>query len=257
MKIKELAKLSEKFLIDNSPGILTGLGVAGTITTLLLGGRAAWRVGMDASTQYHEAIVDGAPLPENLLEKKYLVQTYWKEFIPATIALAATVTSIVMANQVSARRAAAITAAFKLSEQMSEEYREKIVKTLGARKEEEARAELAGERMTKAEGSGTIIISGTGVLCFDELSGRFFDSDMETIRKAVNDINHQVNNYYAASLSEFYEKIGLPKTVFSDDVGWNTDSLLDVHFSSVVHESRPALSITYNQTPIHGFDRCN
>lgn len=264
MSFKNGLKVAEKFLVDNSPGILTGLGVAGTITTAVLAGKAAYSSAfliqqenmMNKSTALSYEEIDGRTV--NQLGAKKTVELVWKEYIPAAIALTATVTSIVMANQVSTRRAAAIAAAFKLSEQMSEEYREKIVKTLGKKKEEEARSELAAERISKVADHGTIIIAGGQVMFYDELSGRIFSNDVETVRKAVNDINHKVNNYMHASLSDFYDLIGLKPTGFSDEIGWNTDELLEVEFvSTLVDERTPAISISYNNTPIRGFDRCN
>lgn len=257
MTLKTVLKAAEKFVTDNSPGILTGLGVAGLVTTAVLAGRAGFRVGMDASTQYHEALRENEPLPAHLLEPKHIATTYWKQFIPAGSVGAATVTAVIMANQIGSRRAAAIAAAFKLSEQLSEEYKERVVKTLGLQKEEKMRAELAGDRMARAPGSEVILVAGAESIFFDEMSGQFFKAEMETVRKAVNDINHQVNNSYYASLSDFYDKLGLRRTQFSDAVGWNTDELLEVMYgATLLPDGRPAISITYNKTPINGYDRC-
>lgn len=256
MNIRAIIKATEKFVIDNSPGILTGLGVAGSVTVAILAGRSGYRIGMDASTQYHEALKDGEPLPEHLLETKHLVQTYWKEYIPAAIVLSTTIGSIVMANRIGSRRAAAIAAAFKLSEKMAEEYREKVVETLGKNNEEKVRTSLAKDRMEKTPGD-IIVITGDETLFFDELSGRFFKSEMQKVRKAVNDINFQVNNDYYASLSDFYDLLGLPKTGISDELGWNASTQLEVRFGvTQLSDERPAISIEYNKEPIRGFDRC-
>lgn len=256
MTFKTILKMTEKFVTDNSPGILTGLGIAGAVTTAFLAGRAGFRVGMDASTQYHEALREGEPLPEHLLDNKYIAKTYWKEFISPASVGAATVTCIIAANHIGSRRTAAIAAAFKLSEQLSEEYRDRVVKTLGFQKEEKMRSELAADRMARTPGSEVVIISGPESMFFDELSGRYFKNEMETVRKAVNEINYKVNNYMAASLSDFYEMIGLPRTVFSDDLGWNTDELLDIDYGvTLLPDGRPAIALNYNKTPIRGFDR--
>jgi hypothetical protein len=256
MTLKTVLAATEKFVVDNSPGILTGLGVAGTITTIILTGRAAYRVGMDASTQYHEAVQEDESLPAELIEPKHLVKTYWKEFIPPAISGVATITCIIAANHIGTRRTAAIAAAFKLSEKLTEEYKDRVVKALGAQKEEKMRSELTKDRMNKAGGAENIIIVGTEVVFYDELSGRFFKNDMENIRRAVNDINHQVNNFYSASLTDFYEAIGLSSTAFSDDVGWNTDELLDIKFSpTLLDDGRPAIGITINTSPVRGYDR--
>lgn len=256
MTIKTVFSAAEKFVVDNSPGILTGLGVAGAVTTVILTGRAAWQAGMDASTQYHEALREGEPLPEHLLETKHLVKTYWRGFIPAGISGVTTITCIIAANHIGTRRTAAIAAAFRLSEKLTDEYKDRVVKALGPQREEKMRSELTKERMNRAGGGENIIIVGSEVLFYDELSGRFFKNDMETIRRAVNDINHQVNNFYSASLTDFYEAIGLSPTSFSDEVGWNTDELLDIKFSATLLDgSRPAIGITINTSPVRGYDR--
>lgn len=256
MTLKTILKTTEKFVTNNSPGILTGLGVAGTVTAVFLTGRAAYLVGMDASTQYHEAVKENEELPAQLLEPKHIVKTYWKAFIPAGIATAATVTAVVAANTVGARRTAAITAAFKLSEELSEEYKKKVTQTLGLQKEEKMRSELAAEKMDRnPPPANMVIVTGSDVLFLDELSGRYFHSEMEKVRKAVNDINHKINNNFYASLSEFYDELGLPTTKFSDSVGWNSDELLDVQYTATMHKDQPAIMIGYNHGPILGYDR--
>jgi hypothetical protein len=249
MTIKRIFATAEKFVVDNSPGILTGLGVAGTITTAILAGKAGYSTALLLQTDWAKA----GEQPT----RKQEIKMVWKEFIPTAISGVATITCIVAANHIGSRRTAAIAAAFKLSEQLTEEYKERVIKTLGAQKEEKMRSELAGDRMSRAGGAETIIITGSEVVFYDELSGRFFKNEMEKVRKAVNDINHQVNNNYYASLTDFYNLIGLNPTTFSDEVGWNSDELLDVTYSTtLLQDGRPAISMSINATPIRGFDRC-
>jgi hypothetical protein len=249
MTIKTILRAAEKFVTDNSPGILTGLAIAGTVTTVVLTGKAAFNLGMDLNASDY--------LVGKKYDKKELVKAYWKDFTPAAISGVATITCIIAANHIGTRRTAAIAAAFKLSEQLTEEYKERVVKTLGAKKEETMRSELAQERMTRTGGSDVIIISGSECVFYDEMSGRFFKAEMEKIRKAVNDINYKVNNYYSASLSDFYEQIGLSTTSFSDGIGWNTDELLEIQYSAtLLDDGRPAIAISFNNVPIKGFDRC-
>jgi uncharacterized protein DUF6353 len=255
MTIKTVLLTAEKFVTNNSPGILTGLGVTGAVTTAVLATRAGYQVGMDASTQYHEALVDGEALPEHLLEPKHIVKTYWKTFIPAAAVGTVTIAAIVMANQIGARRAAAITAAFKLSEQLSEEYKERVVKTLGLKKEEEMRSVAVAERVAANPPSSMIIVAGSDVMMLDEMSGRYFTGQVEDIRKAVNQINFDVNNNFHASLTEFYNMIGLEPTQFSDELGWNTDELLDVQFTPAIYKDQPIIALNYNRAAIRGFDR--
>jgi hypothetical protein len=247
MNILPFLNATRKFAIDNSPGILTGLGIAGAVTSAVLTGRAAYRMGFDASEQYRD----------ELPTSKELAKKYYKEFIPGAAVLAGTIVCIVGATTVSSRRTAAITAAFKLSEELAEGYKKKVVETLGAQKHEKMQADLASDRMEKMGGYENFIILGSEVLFFDSMSGRFFISEVEKINKAVNEINAQVNKYYSASLSDFYDKIGLDTTEFSNSVGWNTDELLEVSFvATLLSNNKPAIQISYNKNPISGYDRC-
>lgn len=250
MNIGPFFKTAQKFVIDNSPGILTGFGVAGAITSAVLTGRAAFRVGLDVADQAEKT---SDPIPDT----KESIKLYWKEFVPPAVVLAGTVVCIVGATTVSSRRTAAMTAAFKLSEELADGYKKKVAETIGAQKHEKMQAELASDRMEKLGGYENFIIVGSEVLFFDSLSGRFFTSEVEKVNKAVNEINAQVNRYYCASLSEFYYKIGLDSTEFSDSVGWNTDELLEVSFTAtLLSNNKPAIQISYNKNPIRGYDRC-
>jgi hypothetical protein len=255
MTVRDILRVAERFVIANSPGILTGFAVAGTVSTAILTGKAAYSSALQIAAE--EAALRKETDPYFPMGTRERVDLVWKNFIPPAVMLTSTIAAIILANHIGTRRSAALAAAFQLSEKMSEEYREKIVKTLGAKTEEKVRGELANDKMSKNPPPSYMITLGSEVLFFDELSGRYFTNQMEAVKKAVNDINHQVNNYYHASLSDFYEMIGLPKTVFSDEIGWNTDELLDVRFSPVMlDDNRPAISISYNRNPVSGFDRC-
>jgi hypothetical protein len=253
MTLKTILRVAEKFVTDNSPGILTGLAVAGTVTTAVFAGRAAYSSALKIHFEDERRVGDG----EGYMDSRQKVELVWKEFVPTLIAGSASITCIIAANHIGTRRTAAIAAAFKISEQLGEEYRDRVVNTLGKQKEEKMRSELAGERIARTGGAETIIISGSEAMFYDEMSGRFFKGEMENVRKAVNDINYKVNNYYSASLSDFYELIGLSRTPFSDSVGWNTDELLEVQYTAtLMAEGKPAISISFNNVPIRGFDRC-
>lgn len=252
MTIAKILRTAEKFVTDNSPGILTGLGVAGAVTTAVLASKAGYSSALLISEHNHEDDVHDFYMPPK--EKAKLV---WKEFIPAAAVGTVTIAAIIAGNQIGTRRAAAITAAFKISEQLSEEYKKKVLETLGLQKEEKMRSELAADKMiANPPPSGLLIVAGSDVLCFDELSGRYFHSQIEAIRKAVNEINYKVNNYYCASLTDFYEMIGLSATGFSEEVGWNTDKLLEVVFSTTMYEDKPAVLLSYETAPTRSYDRC-
>lgn len=250
MTLKTILHGAEKFVVDNSPGILTGLGVAGTVTTAILAGKGAYSSALLISERNHENDVHDLYMPP-----KEKLQLVWKEFVPAGIVGVATITAIIAANQIGSRRAAAFAAAFKLSESISDDYKKKVLETLGVKQEEKMRSDLAAEKMAANPPNGLIVVVGSEVLFFDEWSGRYFTSKMETVQAAVNEVNHKVNNYFFASLTDFYDLVGLTATGQSDDIGWNTHELLDIQYSPTMHDGKPAIMIGYNHEPIKGYDR--
>jgi hypothetical protein len=83
---------------------------------------------------------------------------------------------------------------------------------------------------------------------------RYFTSDMESLRKAVNDFNAKVINDTYASLSEFYWLIGLDSTSESDNIGWSTDKLLEVDFTGVLDKNgQPGIALDFRVKPIGRF----
>ena len=252
MKTTMLLKAAEKFVIDNSPGILTGLGVAGAVTTAVLTGKASWNSALIIQDERANLSVD-----EPDFDTKKKIELVWKEFIPPAAVGVVTIAAIIGANQIGARRTAAIAAAFKLSEKLNEDYKKKVLETLGVQKEEKMRSELAAERMAENPPSASLLtVLGSNVLFYDSMTGRYFHNTMEKVERSVNEINYQLNNYCYASLSDFYWKIGLTATSFSDDVGWNSNELLEVQYSPTMYEGLPAIQIEYKNQPINGFNTC-
>ncbi len=100
-----------------------------------------------------------------------------------------------------------------------------------------------------------VIITGGGeVLCYDLYTGRYFQSSMETLKKAQNDLNYTVLNHQYASLTDFYSLIGLSSTKSSDDVGWNADKLLELRFSATISDDgRPCITLDFVVAPIRNF----
>lgn len=257
MSLRNVAKAAEKFTIDNSPSILTGIGVAGAVTAAYFTGRASFKAGEILRDEQKRLSEDCALGYDKCveIEPRRKVELTWKLYIPAGITLLGAVAAIISANRIGTQRAAAVAAAWALSEKGFEEYREKMREKLGPKKEQAARDEIAQERLNKLEGQQLVIIGAGNQLCYEAFTGRVFYSDMESLRKAQNDINLMVVNNYYASLTDLYDLLGLPDTGISNDVGWNVDSELEMKFSAVLLEGKPVLSVDYKVSPIRGYNR--
>lgn len=191
-----------------------------------------------------------------VLDRKEKLEIAWKEFIPPAVVGAITLTAIIGANRIGNRRAAALAAAFKISEQMAEEYRQKVVEHMGVQKEAKVSSDVARDRIQRADGVETIILNDTEIVFYDSWSARAFKSTRERVEAAVNQINYQINQSWAASLSEFYDLLGLEKTGVSDDFGWNSDELLEPYYTAtLLPDGKPACEIRYNTQPFQNYNK--
>lgn len=248
MKFSALAKTAEKFVTDNSPAILSGLAVAGVLGTAYLTAKAAYK-----TREVFEENMVNLSVKQIPTKEKFLLA--WRLYIPAVGTGALTIACVIGANRIGAARATALAAAFKISEQAFEEYKTKVIEKIGEKKEADVRAEVAQERTNKIpQGAEIVYVAGTQ-RCYDAFSGRIFTSDLERLRQAQNTLNHMVLNDFYASLSDFYDLIGLPPIQTSDEVGWNSDKLLECKYSAVLHESIPMIYIEFSVVPIRGFNR--
>lgn len=233
-------------LKTHSPELLTGLGIAGVVTTAYLTAKStvkAFRV-----IDKHEQS-EGAP-NDNKERIKERVQLTWRYYIPPAASGAATIGCIVGLQRVGSRRLAAVASAYAIAERGFSEYREKVVEQIGKGPEQKVRDSIAQDRVNARPPSGEVIYLGTGhVLCCELFTHRYFRSDMETLKKAQNDINNQINNQHYVALDEFYDIIGLPHTSNSCVVGWDSAKLMELKFSTVLAEDgQPCLAFDYNYT---------
>src|SRR5690606_4348768 len=114
-------------------------------------------------------------------------------------------------HSVHSRRAATMMSLYTLTDTAFKEYKTKVVETIGEKKEEAIREEIAKDRMNdNPPTDGQVIITGGGdQLCYDMYSGRYFKSDIEKIRKAMNDLNQEALQNFYVPLNMFYSSIGL------------------------------------------------
>ena len=250
MQIGNIFAKSKLLVKDNSPVILTAIGVAGVVTTAYLTHRAA----LQADKIIREESGDN---PDNYSDGfagfREKAQLTWKLYIPPVSVAAVTCISIIGANRIGTRRAAAVAAAYTISERAYDEYKAKVVEKLGETKEKAVRDEIAQDRVNKTAANREVIITTNGgsVLCLDAWSGRYFESDMETIRKAQNDINAQIIHADYARVDDYYDIIGLEHTTASPEFGWNTNKMMELDFSTtLVDEKTPCLVVSFASMPI-------
>lgn len=243
MALTDIVKQAERFARSNSPAILTAFGATGAITTAVLAGRAAYNSYPIIKKHEEEHGIPDTNR-EMYLERAKLV---WRLYVPATVSGTTSVACIVLAARVGSRRTAAITAAYSLTEKAFVEYKDKVIETFGETKEQKVRDQIVQDRVNNNPPNQTII-TGTGdVMCCELFTGRYFKSDIETLRKAENEINARLLKHDHATLHDLYYILGLPFTSHSDSIGWESDRLLGLEFTSVLSpDGKPCLAFEYN-----------
>ena len=190
----------------------------------------------------------------------------WKPYVPAVVTGVLSTVCIIGGNAIGTRRTAALAAAYKISETALHEYKDAIVETAGEEKAKEVKEKVAQNKLDKNPVvEKQIIVTNKGTfLCYDSLSGRYFQSDIETIRKAQNDINDYLFSEDYASLNMFYDFLGLEHTRLGAELGWKIDSgTLQIEFDSTLASDKsqgiapgtPCLVLDYNVAPKYEFDK--
>lgn len=255
MSLHTIIVKSEKFLGDNSPMLLSGLAVAGTLTTAYLTGKATLKAEKIVRHEKRETTVDWALMEPKEL-RLWIFKMIWKEYIPPVTAATLTITAIILANRIGTRRTAAMAAAYTMAERGFQEYREKVTETIGKKKETEIRDAVAQDQVTRAGIHSNTVIIGTGDCIFvDGKTMRPFMSTMQDVKKSINDINWKINTAVYASLNDWYDKVGLPRTEDGDDLGWS-NALLEPHITTTItDDEKPAFLIKFLTQPIRNYDK--
>jgi hypothetical protein len=255
--IAKVFKEAQNVISKNSPALLTGIGIAGMITTTVLAVRATPKALKLIEDKQQELYPDST----EKLTVMETVKTTWKCYLPAAITGVTSVACLIGANSVHTRRNAALATAYNLSTTALSDYKEKVVETIGEKKEREVRDKVAESKLEKNPVSNsTIVVAGKGNTRFmDSITKRRFISDIETINQIVNRLNRRmINGEDYISLNEFYSEIGLEGCDVGDELGWNVArgliELPDPPHAMVDTDGVPCVVLEYLVAPKRGFN---
>lgn len=250
-KFTNLMKSFRKTVSKHSPEILTGLGVTGLLTTTVLAVKATPKALYLIEDKKEELNTDKLTIKET-------IQTTWKLYLPSILLAIGSTSCIVCASRTNYKRNAALATAYSLSERTLVRYRDKVVETLGEKKEKEITDKVSQEIVDNNKADNTILLTSKGnTLCMDSVSGRYFRSDIDTIKKAINKLNRDLTYDHYVSLNQLYDEIGLPNVKNGSEMGWNLDSgLIEPTYSTCLAENdEPCIVIDYMVGPRYDFDK--
>lgn len=252
--VAKFFKNAKVAVTKHSPEILTGIGIAGMVTTTILAVKAtpkALRL-MELKKEAEQT---------DKLTPVETVKTTWKCYIPAAVIGTASIACLVGASTVSARRNAALATAYALSETALTDYRRKVVETLGDKKDRAVMDAVAKEKVEKTPvKEQEIVFTNNGETLFlDILSGRHFKSDINKVRQAVNNFNECLLKDDYLELNEFYYHLGLPPTKLGESIGWHViDGLVEIyespHLIQINGENVPCIAINHRVAPRYDYE---
>jgi hypothetical protein len=252
LNVSQIFKSAQAGIVKHGPEILTGLGIAGFLTAIGLAVKATPAAMNSVEKKKDELQVDK-------LKPIDTIKATWKHYIPTLAVVGASTACVIGASTVSAKRNAALVAACKFTETAFTEYKEKVVETIGERKEKTVNEAISKDRIEKnpVTEKNVVFTERGNTLCYDVPSDRYFRSDIEQLKKGVNELNRRMLHESYISLNEYYAEIGLHSTESGDILGWNTDKgLIDVYFSSeLASDGTPCLAIGFNNPPVYGYDK--
>lgn len=266
--VTKLLNTAKHVMKKRSPEILTGIGIAGMISTVVLAVKATPKamelIEEKRKQKLHETTVEearewseGAGIPLKPLE---VIKVAWKPYVPAAITGIASVACLIGANSVHVRRNAALATAYQLSTTALSDYREKVIETMGEKKENNIRDKVVKKQVEEHPvADAQIIMTGKGnTLCYDSHSDRYFRSDIDKIKNAVLNLNERMinGNEMYISLNDFYDEIGLKHTDVGNLIGWRIDKgKIDVRYSAqITEDNEPCIIIDHLMPPEYGFD---
>lgn len=252
MDISKMLKSFRYELGKHSPEILTGIGIAGMITTTVMAVKATPKA-LDLLAEVKEDTKN----EDKKVVGKAIVTKVAPVYIPATLTGCFSIACLVGASSVNVRRNAALATAYTLSESALKEYQAKVVETIGEKKEQSIRDAVAKDTIQRNPVTNTeVFITSKGdTLCYDAISGRYFTSDIEKLRRIENELNKRLMNEMYISLNELYYEIGLRPTEQGNELGFNIDDgFIDFNFSAqITDDGRPCIVVGYHIGPRYGY----
>ena len=210
MDLQNISKRVLGTLSKHAPEILTGLGVAGVVVTAVLTAKATLKV-------------DEVLKEENLTPKEK-VKEVWKDYIPPVVSAVATGACIIAGNRIQAKRTAAFAFAAESATLALASYKNKVAEVLGEKAEEKV-ADAVMKQKIDDHPVMNIESTGKGTQRFyDDISGRYFIHDPDTVRHTVNKLNQRLLTEMYITVNELYYELNLPPIKLGDQLGWNIEN---------------------------------
>ena len=242
----------------HSPEILMGFGIAGMFTTVVLAVKATPKALEQIEEKKDELGVDELTPVET-------VKAAWKPYVPAAITGTVATACLIGSNSINAKRNAALATAYQISTKALADYKEKVVETIGEKKEKAIRDKVAQKKVDDVPpASSSVYSTGKGeTLHYDPQFEQYFRCNVNAIDMAVNRLNERMVSGQTEyiSVNDFYDELGVKRIGMGEQLGWNIgrDGLIRIdHSHAMITETgEPCVVVTYEVAPTYDYFRIN
>lgn len=229
-------------LMEKSPAILLGAGIAGFISSIVLTAKVAPK-----AKKKLDELEEDAPIIEK-------AKTVLPDYIPVIGSAMVSAGLLMMSAKIVSYRYATLGMLYSISENQLYRLQKAVKEEVGEKKAEKIRLKSLTPEIEVPE---DIIEKEDGTtLFFDNFTGRYFRRrSVEAVRKAVNDTNELAINNGFASVNDFYYALGLPAIERGDDMGWepervdSDDGLLNIRLDTALQYDTPVVIISFKVWP--------
>lgn len=254
--------------VEHGPEILTGVGIAGMITTTILAVKATPKALEMIEDKKQEEHTDELTPVE-------IIKTAWKPYIPAIVTGVCSTVCLVGASSVHVKRNAALMTAYQISASTLKEWKESVKETVDEETKKVIDDKVAEkrikhnpptkkqrkqlERAEKMESRSEIPLRPQ-FLCYDAGGNHYFRSDEISIREAIVKLNERMNDNFEAyvCLNDLYELVGAKCTDVGDKLGWNRyrEGSIEPIFSSQMSDTgEPTIVLSYSVAPDYDYHK--
>lgn len=242
-----LLRGAKTFVVANSPRILTGFAVAGTVITLIETVKATMEaceivvVETECNSLREHVKEEGVADTIKLVGKNYITPIGW-----ATLTIAAVIGS----HSISSHRAAVLAGAYAASESKLENLKKGIEEKLTPKQQEDLKDDLAKKTVSLHDKQNVTDTQQGETLFLEEYSGRYFRSSIDAVRRAEVYYNKDLLNEQWLSINSLYRHLGLPITRMGDDIGWENDDLVELEIRPILmDDGETCMVLDYNIEP--------
>ena len=259
--IKTGVTIGLKLAQTHSPVLLAGLAVGTAACAVFAAVKATPKALDDLDEEELEREEKGEPSLNSLPKGKKLwaiIKRCWKRYIWTAILLIITWICIIASYKIQLRRQAAALAAYAMTKQSFDEYKEKAEEIFKAKDRDKHREAMAQESVNKYPqteantAKSTTIIGGGDTWFQDSITKRYFQHNIDKVKQAFIELGREQLDTMYVSVNDFYDKVGLERCPDLDDLVFdvNKSGYIDPEYeAAVMPDGRPCLVISYRVAP--------